>query len=172
MISPTSARAWLSFSLLLGGLMLLVLALDAIWRGDIVTNKSTHKQQALQDLLAELPRALDISPGSLTPLSDCLSIDTTEHPLRLLEAEGYAGAIEIYVLINAAQRELVLAGFASHNETPGFVDRLSRTWFQRTVRQLNEGIAVDAISGATISSRAVIGALTSCSFALPAKAET
>ena len=172
MINPTSARAWLSFSLLLAGLMLLVLALDAIWRGDIATNKSTHKQQALQDLLAELPRSLAISPSSLTPLPDCPSTDTAEHSLRLLEAEGYAGAIEIYALIDAAQRELVLAGFASHKETPGFVDRLNRTWFQRTVQQLNQGITVDAISGATISSRAVIDALTSCSFALPAKAET
>ena len=149
--------------------MLLVLALDAIWRGDIVTNKSTHKQQALQDLLVELPRALDISPGSLTPLSGCTPIDNAEHPLRLLEAEGYAGVIEIYALVDIAQRELVLAGFASHNETPGFVDRLSRTWFQRSVQHLNQGIAVDAISGATISSRAVIDALTSCSFALRAK---
>ena len=172
MITPTSARAWLSFSLLLAGLMLLVLALDAIWRADIAVNKSTHKQQALQDLLAELPRSLDIFPGSLTPLPDCAPIDAAEYSLRLLEAEGYAGVIEIYALVDAAQRELVLAGFASHKETPGFVDRLSRTWFQRTVQHLNQGIAVDAISGATISSRAVIDALTSCSFALRAKAET
>ena len=172
MISPTSARAWISFSLLLAGLMLLVLALDAIWRADIATNKSTHKQQALQDLLVELPRSLAISPSSLTPLADCPSPDNAEHSLRLLEAEGYAGAIEIYALIDAAQRELVLAGFASHKETPGFVDRLNRTWFQRTVQHLNQGITVDAISGATISSRAVIDALTSCSFALRAKAET
>ena len=144
--------------------MLLILSIETIWRADIAAHRAQHKAQALSNLLAEQPQ-INIAPSQLVALADCAptKANVAEYSLRLVLAQGYAGLMEIYALIDeTGRRELKLAGFASHNETPGFIDRLNQTWFQGIVQELNQGNSVDAISGASISSQAVIDALLYC----------
>ena len=164
LFGPTPQRAWLRFSMLLGGLMLLILSLEAIWSADIAAQRARYKAQALVDLLDELPQ-INVASGQLVSSPGCApnNANAAGYSLRRVSAEGYAGLIEIHALIDeTGRRELKLAGFASHSETPGFVDRLSRNWFRDLVRDLNDGHGVDALSGATISSQAVIDALLYC----------
>ena len=162
MPNSTLKRAWFSFNILLGALMLLIISLDAIWSADIAAQRANYKTKALDILLKEQPH-IDVKPSQLVPISNCTPTNAADYYLSLVSAQGYGGLIEIYALIEAnGRRELKLAGFASHSETPGFVDRLNRTWFQNVVQDLNDGHDIDALSGATISSQAVIDALLYC----------
>ena len=164
MPDSTPKRAWFNFSLLLGSLMLLVLSLEAIWSADIAMQHARYKAKALDNLLKE-QAGIELNASQLVPVLNCSPQDASaaEYSLRRVSASGYAGLIEIYALFNETEdRQLVLAGFASHNETPGFIDRLNRSWFQSLVQELNQGNDIDAISGATISSQAVINALIYC----------
>ena len=144
--------------------MLLILSLEAIWSSDIAAQRAKHKTQTLANFLEEQTQ-INVAASQLVPLSSCSATNANadDYSLALVRAQGYAGLIEIYALIGEhGRRELKLAGFASHGETPGFVDRLNRSWFQEIILDLEQGNDIDAISGATISSQAVIEALLYC----------
>ncbi|HID73653.1 MAG TPA: RnfABCDGE type electron transport complex subunit G [Thermoplasmata archaeon] len=87
----------------------------------------------------------------------------------LAEGEGYAGGIQILVGIGHDLGTPTLVGIKviSHAETPGLGARITETSFQdqfaglsvEDVRLTDDGGRIDAISGATISSRAVVDAV-------------
>ena len=83
--------------------------------------------------------------------------------------KGYGGPMGVMVAVNLDNDEIVGVGVTTHNETPGVGSRVkSEPGFSEQFQGLPIGEAfgvkadggkVDAVSGATISSRGVCGAL-------------
>ena len=83
--------------------------------------------------------------------------------------KGYGGAMGVMVAVNLDNDEIVGVGVTTHNETPGVGSRVkSEAGFSHQFQGLSmgepfgvkaDGGKVDAVSGATISSRGVCGAL-------------
>ena len=83
--------------------------------------------------------------------------------------KGYGGDIGVIVGIDVAAEKLLGIGITAHKETPGLGARIREQGFRSgfaglglsgAVTVKSEGGAVDAISGATISSRGVCEAVT------------
>jgi len=83
--------------------------------------------------------------------------------------KGYGGDIGVIVGIDVAAEKLLGIGITAHKETPGLGARIREQGFRSGFAGLGlsgavtvkaEGGAVDAISGATISSRGVCEAVT------------
>jgi electron transport complex protein RnfG len=83
--------------------------------------------------------------------------------------KGYGGDIGVIVGIDVAAEKLLGIGITAHKETPGLGARIREEGFRSgfaglglsgAVQVKAEGGAVDAISGATISSRGVCEAVT------------
>ena len=83
--------------------------------------------------------------------------------------KGYGGAMGVMVAVNLEKDEIVGIGVTTHNETPGVGSRVkSEAGFSEQFQGLPmgepfgvkaDGGKVDSVSGATISSRGVCGAL-------------
>lgn len=82
--------------------------------------------------------------------------------------DGYCGKIEMLVGLNLEEK-ITGIKILSHNETPGLGDRITEKAFleqflQKSIAEIDlksEGGMIDAITGATISSRAVIKGIKS-----------
>ena len=85
--------------------------------------------------------------------------------------KGYGGPMGVMVAVNLENDEIVGVGVTTHSETPGLGSRVqSEAGFSQQFRGLSigdsfgvkaDGGKVDAVSGATISSRGVCAALVS-----------
>lgn len=84
--------------------------------------------------------------------------------------KGYGGDIGLMVAINIEDDTIVGAGVTTHSETPGlgatakddpgFVSQFKGLPIEETFKVTNDGGKVNAMSGATITSRAVCAAAT------------
>jgi Na+-translocating ferredoxin:NAD+ oxidoreductase subunit G len=84
--------------------------------------------------------------------------------------KGYGGDIGLMVAINMEDDTIVGAGVTTHSETPGlgatakddpgFVSQFKGLPIEETFKVTNDGGKVNAMSGATITSRAVCAAAT------------
>jgi len=84
--------------------------------------------------------------------------------------KGYGGDIGLMVAINVEDDTIVGAGVTTHSETPGlgatakddpgFVSQFKGLPIEETFKVTNDGGKVNAMSGATITSRAVCAAAT------------
>ena len=84
--------------------------------------------------------------------------------------KGYGGDIGLMVAINMEDDTIVGAGVTTHSETPGlgatakddpgFVSQFKGLPIEETFKVTNDGGKVNALSGATITSRAVCAAAT------------
>jgi Na+-translocating ferredoxin:NAD+ oxidoreductase subunit G len=83
--------------------------------------------------------------------------------------KGYGGDIGVIVGIDIAAEKLLGIGITAHKETPGLGARIREQGFRKgfaglglsgAVQVKADGGAVDAVSGATISSRGVCAAVT------------
>ena len=80
---------------------------------------------------------------------------------------GYGGDIEMLVGIEADAATIRGLSVISHGETPGLGAKITEPWFQEqfegkdvnTLALVDDGGEIDAISGATISSSAVVDAV-------------
>ena len=82
--------------------------------------------------------------------------------------KGYGGDVGIMVAVNMENDKIVGVGVTTHSETPGlgatakndpgFVSQFKGMPIQETFKVTNDGGKVNAISGATITSRAVCSA--------------
>ena len=84
--------------------------------------------------------------------------------------KGYGGDIGLMVAVNMEDDTIVGAGVTTHSETPGlgatakddpgFVSQFKGLPIEETFKVTNDGGKVNAMSGATITSRAVCAAAT------------
>lgn len=84
--------------------------------------------------------------------------------------KGYGGDVGVMVGINVDDGKLLGAGVTTHAETPGmgakakedpgFVSQFKGLPIQESYKVTNDGGKIDAISGATITSRAVAAGVT------------
>ena len=138
------ARAAIFLGLLMAAAGALLASIDAITETRIEANERERRQATLKELVG-----LEIEmPGH----EDVAACDRSLVALALVE-RGYGGSMDVV----AAFRDGRLSGVrvTRHAETPGFADILDPSdWIGRI-----EGDGhVDAVSGATITSRAVMRA--------------
>ncbi len=84
--------------------------------------------------------------------------------------KGYGGDVGLMVAVNVTDDKLVGVGVTTHSETPGlgaksksdpaFAKQFKGASTQSAINVTNDGGAINALSGATITSRAVCAAAT------------
>ena len=140
----TSVRAALFLGLLMAAAGALLAGIDAITESSIEANERQRRQATLKELAG-----LEIEMHGHEDVAAC---DRGLVALALA-APGYGGSMDIV----AAFRDGRLSGVrvTRHAETPGFADILDPSdWIGR----IGGDFDVDAVSGATITSRAVLRA--------------
>jgi Na+-translocating ferredoxin:NAD+ oxidoreductase subunit G len=125
-----------------------------------------QKNQSMKELIPDAAEFRDIQgkPDWFTALKDGKTVGY----IVLAEGNGYGGAIKI---LTAIDPEMKIIGYKilSHNETPGLGDQAAQPEFMKqftgkkienleVVKVHAEG-KIDAITGATITSRAVTNAI-------------
>lgn len=87
---------------------------------------------------------------------------------KVIAPDGYSGNIEVMVGLDTAER-IVAIEILAHAETPGLGSKISDPWFKDLFRDRGldntdwrvkkDGGEIDQITGATISPRAIVGAV-------------
>jgi electron transport complex protein RnfG len=114
------------------------------------------RKQALPEADAFTQLALPALPGSVTAV---YRADNGAGYVFMLSAKGYGGDIRLVCGIDSGGR-ITSCTTLSHSETQGLGSRVALPDFQEQFRGQDSALSgVDAISGATISSRAYIGAV-------------
>jgi len=81
-----------------------------------------------------------------------------------VEANGFGGVMNVMIGFNLADNTLLGIGIVSHKETPGIGSRVTEDMFvsqfkgkpvNLSFKTRDQGGAIDAVTGATVSSRAV-----------------
>ena len=149
------------FALVLALLLLLPLLVQQIFLPLIAANQQSHQEAKLINFIDSLPA--DFAAGQVDTeaiSAGCAGIDQ-QAGIRLISAQGYAGAMQLYAAFGADGQLRALA-LAEHRETPGFIDMLQPEWFEQLVDNANRAQTLDAVSGATVSSTGIIEALLAC----------
>lgn len=106
------------------------------------------------------PLVLDIFPAKREGRLWAVALET--------KGKGYGGDLGVIVGIDIKSNSLIGIGITTHKETPGLGARVSEEGFQNEFKDISldteakvtaDGGSVDAISGATISSRGVCEAV-------------
>lgn len=142
--------------------------------GRIIDNRKMLKEEAMRRLV---PQAVSFAPSSPSSgILEARSANGLEGFILPVEGRGYGGTIK---MIAAADTEGRIIGFEilSHNETPGLGDLATGSEFRDQftghghgdleITKTHEVGKIDAISGATITSRAVAHSLDEALSALP-----
>ena len=119
----------------------------------IARNKILHQSQILRNLLMD--HQIEIPEPADSTGSDCSS-----WIIRKIESPGYSGNIESLALIQFRKEGAVLSlRIINHSETPGigdFIDHQKNPWIKKLDNKTKqEWSAIDMVSGATITSKAV-----------------
>lgn len=87
---------------------------------------------------------------------------------KVIAPDGYSGNIEVMVGLDTAER-IVAIEILAHAETPGLGSKITDQWFKDLFRDRGldntdwrvkkDGGEIDQITGATISPRAIVGAV-------------
>jgi len=131
------------------------------------------KQQAIDDMLEEqFPEMDDSEYDDDIEVYSVLAEGSVVGYAFMTEATGYGGSIDILVALKNTTLEdgdIVLRGISviSHTETPGLGAKIEEVSFSGQFKGVNlndvllteDGGKIDAISGATISSSAVVDAV-------------
>lgn len=140
----------------------------------IVENRKMMNEEAMRRLV---PAATEFAPDSAKGRYEARSAKGLEGYILSVEGRGYGGTIKMTAAADTRGR---LLGFEilSHNETPGLGDRAAESSFrdqfagrgagELEVTKTGEEGKIDAISGATITSKAVASALDKALAALSA----
>jgi len=150
---------------LLGAAVAAALAgIDTVTRAQIHANEQRETLRLLVDVTGD-PRLASLRGPPLPPLTICSASGTPVHRVYARSARGYAGPIELLVGINATG---VLSGVrvVSHRETAGIgdaIDAAKSSWIRSfdgislaDTALMIDGGAIDAISGASVTSRGVV----------------
>lgn len=147
---------------------LIIAGVHTITAPEAARQKELAKTQAMQELVKEADQ--------FTPIAGKEGWFEAKKGGKLLaivlpsESKGYGGAIKLLVAV-APDGKVYDFKVLGHNETPGLGDNIKKPKFKdqfagKTLAQLNvvkqpvtDGSAVEAITGATISSKAVTAAI-------------
>ena len=142
--SRTSTRAALFLGLLMAAAGALLAGIDAITEDRIDANERQRRQAILKELVG-----LDIE---MRGHEDVVACDQDLVALAVVE-HGYGGSMDVVVAFRGGR--LSGARVTRHAETPGFADILDPSaWIGR----LHDDGQVDAVTGATVTSNAVLRA--------------
>lgn len=150
---------------LLGALVAAALAgVDAMTRDRIRANERYGTLQRLVDITGDT-RLADLRGPSVPPLAICSASGAPLFRIYEWSAQGYAGVIQLLLGIDAAGM-LTGVRVTSHRETPGIgdaIDLAKSSWLRSfdgksmtSAALTADGGSIDVISGASISSRAVV----------------
>ncbi len=150
---------------ILGVVVAVALAgLDAMTRDRIQANERRGILQSLVDVTGD-ERLAEMRGPSIPPLTICSASGKALYRVYGRSAQGYAGVIQLLLGINAAGT-LTGVRVISHRETPGIgdaVDAAKSEWIHAfdgkaltSARLAADGGSIDAISGASVTSRAVV----------------
>ena len=147
---------------------LIIAGVHAITAPEAARQKELAKTQAMQDLVKDADQFIPIAgrPGWF----EAKKGDTVLATVLPGESKGYGGAIKLLVAVTPDGKvyDFKVLG---HNETPGLGDNIKKPKFkdqfaekslaELTVvkRPVTDGSAIEAITGATISSKAVTAAV-------------
>lgn len=126
----------------------------------IANQKKTEQMQVIEKVLSA---ATSIEEKNLDDLVYFIGYDKDKKEVGLaliVEAKGYSGLIETCVGLNR-QGEIIALEILSHSETPGLGSKISDKAFLSKFkdRAITDIGKADAITGATISSSAVINSV-------------
>ncbi len=141
-----SVKQVLSVAILMGGAGLLVATLAGLTDARIEANERARDAALAVALI-----------GVATPLdTDAIVVCGESKDLLLVTVDGYGGPIRVAAtLTDSAINSIELV---SHTETPGFTDFLNPpSPFIDDL--LTRGEAIDAVTGATVTANAVVGAV-------------
>ena len=136
---------------------LLVVALIGVLAGTVlgIAHSLTNKRIEANRQVAALQQLED-----LVPTTDQAELCREGIRLAVLEESGYGGRME--VVVATKNRKTLGVRVTRHNETPGFADILDpAAWIGRFAGEGPND--VDAVSGATVTSRAVLRAVREAS---------
>ncbi len=160
----------------------LILALvESVTREPIAEQRRLETVKALQAVLPSIDNSPDADTVSLTIAKDKKGRDVQRIfyrgrkdgelagvAFKVDAPEGYSGNISIMVGVDVAGTVTGIE-ILNHAETPGLGDKITQDGFKAQFRQKNldnvdwrvkkDGGAFDQITGATISPRAVVGAV-------------
>lgn len=148
---------------LLGIAIAAVLAsIDAVTHGRIDANSQQALVESLIDVTGDTRVATLTGPLAL-PLAICTSAGTPLYTVRTASANGYGGAINLLVGADANGR-VTGVRVLEHHETPGIGDVIEpnrSSWILAfgSRAATRDGDNIDAMTGATITTRAVIAAV-------------
>lgn len=124
-------------------------------------NAEKKQQKAVLEVMPGIERFEDISKEGLSVFQGFDSKGNKRGIAFIAEGNGFGGTIRMMVGFNPESNTLTGMTVLSHLETPGLGARIQESWFQEQFKGKSADdpfIAkqdIDAISGATISSKAV-----------------
>ena len=147
-------RSW-SFIILALICGVLISSLYGLTREQIRTNSEDYANRQLQEVIGSTTAGLELIGANRYRILD----DDGGLVFQLQSNEGYNGLISLWIAIDDSGNIRGVRVY-NHQETPGigdFIDRSVSDWIDRFVGRADKGH--DQVSGATITSRAVINAV-------------
>jgi len=144
--------------------------INAVARERIDANQQRSIVTALIDVTGD-PRVGGLTGSLVPPLTICLATGMPLYRVRQIAGRGYGGAINMLLGVNAADR-VTGVRVIGHHETRGIGDVIetgNSVWIRAfnglsvaaapALALTNDGGAIDAVTGATITTRAVVSAV-------------
>lgn len=168
-------------TLITAGAGLILALVETVTREPIAEQRRLETLKALQAVLPEIDNSPDTDTVELTLGQDKKGREVKRVfyrgrrdgelagvAFKVVAPDGYSGNIFIMVGVDAAGTVTGIE-ILSHAETPGLGDKIEEAWFKDQFKQKNldnidwrvkkDGGAFDQITGATISPRAIVGAV-------------
>jgi electron transport complex protein RnfG len=174
-------RLAIVLTVIAAGAGLILSLVEAVTREPIAEQRRLQTLKALKAVLPPIDNAPDTDTVSLVTGKDKKGRDLSRTfyrgrqanelagvAFKVLAADGYSGNIEIMVGITA-DGAVTGIEILTHAETPGLGSKITEGWFKEQFRGKGlqdvdwrvkkDGGSFDQITGATISPRAVVGAV-------------
>jgi RnfABCDGE-type electron transport complex G subunit len=128
----------------------------------IADNQRLHDQRALRELLGDALPATELAAQSWQ--ANQLVWCSQHIVVSRLETDGYAGSIKLLLAWRSDRQQIIGISVLQHLETPGIGDflndRAEGSWLDGfRQRSMNTAANIDTVTGATISSNAIIRAV-------------
>lgn len=175
------SRLMITLTLVAAGAGMLLSMMESVTREPIAKQRSLQQLKAISAVLPQFDNSPDKDVAVLQ-----IGTDKKGNPVhctffrarradqlvgvafKVVAADGYSGNIEVMVGLDTDER-IVAIEILAHAETPGLGSKISDQWFKDLFRERGldntdwrvkkDGGEIDQITGATISPRAIVGAV-------------